>query len=88
MAFLPPSARVLHTAPRYESLGDRLSDVASTLGGVLGLAQGVTDNASVNVVPLPVRRSCVCGFGACLPMCCGAANAWLVACSSVAQRKH
>ncbi|KAL4859791.1 Carotenoid cleavage dioxygenase 8 B [Chlorella vulgaris] len=45
--------REFATAPRYESLGDRLSDVASTLGGVLGLAQGVTDNASVNIVPLP-----------------------------------
>jgi hypothetical protein len=35
-------------------LGDRLADLASTLGGVLGMAQGVTDNASVNVVALPV----------------------------------
>lgn len=43
-------------APKYEGLKDRLVDVAGTLGGVLGLAQGVTDNASVNVVPLPVRN--------------------------------
>lgn len=45
--------REFATAPKYEGLKDRLVDVAGTLGGVLGLAQGVTDNASVNVVPLP-----------------------------------
>lgn len=44
--------REFATAPKYESLGARLADVANTALGTMGLSQGVTDNASVNVVPL------------------------------------
>ncbi|KAL4425949.1 hypothetical protein ABPG75_009965 [Micractinium tetrahymenae] len=44
--------REFATAPKYESLGERLADVANTVLGTMGLSQGVTDNASVNVVPL------------------------------------
>jgi carlactone synthase/all-trans-10'-apo-beta-carotenal 13,14-cleaving dioxygenase len=47
--------REFATAPKYDSLGERLSDIANTLLGTMGLSQGVTDNASVNVIPLPVR---------------------------------
>jgi carlactone synthase/all-trans-10'-apo-beta-carotenal 13,14-cleaving dioxygenase len=47
--------REFATAPKYDSLGERLSDIANTLLGTMGLSQGVTDNASVNVIALPVR---------------------------------
>lgn len=51
----PPAA-----APKYESLGERLSDIANTVLGTMGLSQGVTDNASVNVIPLQasLQRGC------------------------------
>lgn len=53
----PPHYPTWHAlaAPKYESLGARLADVANTALGTMGLSQGVTDNASVNVVPLQVR---------------------------------
>lgn len=43
----PPTA-----APKHANLWERLTDIASTLLGVVGLSDAVTDNASVNVFPL------------------------------------
>ena len=54
--------REFATAPKYESLGARLADIANTLLGTMGLSQGVTDNASVNIIPLQV-------LACCLPVC-------------------
>lgn len=44
--------REFSTAPKYESTWAKLADIANTVLGTMGLSQGVTDNASVNIVPL------------------------------------
>ncbi|PSC71885.1 carotenoid oxygenase [Micractinium conductrix] len=44
--------REFATPPKYESLGERLADIAGTVLGTMGLSQGVTDNASVNFIAL------------------------------------
>ncbi len=41
-------------APKYASMWEQLADIGNTLLGTLGLSEAVTDNASVNVVPLQV----------------------------------
>lgn len=46
----------LFAAPKYASVWEQAADIANTLLGTLGLSEAVTDNASVNVVPLQVRR--------------------------------
>ena len=53
--------REFATAPKYGSLWEQAADVASTLLGTLGLSEAVTDNASVNVVPLQARAAVVGG---------------------------
>lgn len=52
-----PSSPPLYAAPKYASVVERLGDIASTLLGAFGLSEAVTDNASVNVIPQPVRMS-------------------------------
>lgn len=48
--------REFATAPKYASVWEQASDIGATLLGTLGLAEAVTDNASVNVIPLAVRE--------------------------------
>lgn len=45
----PPCA-----APKFGSVWERLADIVNTLLGTLGLSEAVTDNASVNIIPLQV----------------------------------
>lgn len=47
--------REFATAPKYGSVWEHAADIASTLLGTLGLTDAVTDNASVNIVPLQAR---------------------------------
>ncbi|KAI7842354.1 hypothetical protein COHA_003994 [Chlorella ohadii] len=44
--------REFATPPKYASMWEQLADIGNTLLGTLGLSEAVTDNASVNVVPL------------------------------------
>lgn len=58
---LPCSSPIIHfrlpaPAPKYGSVWEQLADICNTLLGTLGLSEAVTDNASVNVVPLQARR--------------------------------
>lgn len=51
----PPHTGSAHAAPKYANVWEQARDISSTLLGTLGLADAVTDNASVNVIPLAVR---------------------------------
>lgn len=48
--------REFGTPVPHRSLGERVAEVAGTILGTMGLSQGVTDNASVNVIPQPCGR--------------------------------
>ncbi len=50
--------REVGTPKPHDNLWDAIADVSQTLLGVMGFGDGVTDNASVSIVPR-VRFGCV-----------------------------